>query len=118
MHLLAALTLAVHLLWILWVIFGAFFTRGRPLLAAFHVLSLAWGIVVELSPLPCPLTLAEQYFRQRAGIESFHGAFLAHFLDRIVYPDLPETVLVMAGVFVCAGNLLLYARRYWKWRAV
>jgi hypothetical protein len=32
MELLASLVLAIHLLWILWVINGAFWTRGRPLL--------------------------------------------------------------------------------------
>ena len=31
------LVLVVHLAWILWVIFGAFWTRGRRWLAAFHI---------------------------------------------------------------------------------
>ncbi len=104
--------LAVHLFWILWVIFGAFWTRGRPFLTAVHILSLVWGIIVELSPLPCPLTLAEQFFEQQAGAAPYRGAFLMHLLDRVVYPDLPESALVVAGVAVCALNLAVYAWRY------
>jgi hypothetical protein len=116
MQLLASVVLAIHLLWILWVIFGAFCTRGRPYLAAVHILSLIWGIVVELSPLPCPLTLAEQFFEQQAGVGTYRGAFLTHCLDKLVYPDLPESALVVAGVAVCVINLGVYGWRYSKWR--
>jgi hypothetical protein len=112
MEFLASLVLAIHLLWILWVIFGAIWTRGRPLLAALHILSLVWGIAVELSPLPCPLTIAEQFFQQKAGAEAYRGAFLAHLLDGLVYPNLPEALLLGVGVAVCTINIGLYVRRY------
>jgi hypothetical protein len=117
MPFLATFALAIHLLWILWVIFGAFRTRGRPILTAFHILSLVWGIIVELSPLPCPLTLLEQMFEQQAGGGGYQGAFLTHYLDRLVYPDIPESVLVVAGVIVCVANLGVYAWRFQRWRA-
>jgi hypothetical protein len=93
MEFLASLVLTIHLLWILWVVFGAFWTRGRPLLTALHILSLVWGIVVELSPLPCPLTITEQFFERKVGTEAYAGTFLAHLLDRLVYPSLPEALL-------------------------
>jgi hypothetical protein len=51
MEAMASLALTIHLLWILWVITGAFWTRGRVLLAAFHILSLFWGIVERGMPL-------------------------------------------------------------------
>jgi hypothetical protein len=110
----ASVILSVHLLWILWVIFGAFWTRGRIFLTAFHILSLVWGIVVELSPLPCPLTMVEQFFEGKAGAEAYRGAFLPHLLDRLVYPNLPEVLLVAVGVAVCAANLGVYAWRFWN----
>ena len=55
----AILTLLIHLAWILFVIFGALWTRRRPVWSAIHILALLWGIVVEVSPWPCSLTLAE-----------------------------------------------------------
>ena len=105
--------LAVHLLWILWVMFGAVFTRGRVLLTSLHILSLVWGVIVEVGPWPCPLTIAEQFCESKAGAQSYSGAFLTHYLDRIVYPDVPESVLVVVGVVVCAFNLAVYAWRYY-----
>jgi len=114
---LACLVLAIHLLWILWVIFGAFWTRGRILLSVCHVLSLAWGILIELMPWSCPLTVAEQFLEQRAGVEPYHGSFLLHFLDHVVYPNIPQAMLVGIGVAVCALNLGVYVWRYWKSRS-
>ncbi|MGA2752746.1 MAG: DUF2784 domain-containing protein [Terracidiphilus sp.] len=108
----AILILLVHLLWIALVIFGALFTRGRPLWTTLHILALLWGIGVEISPWPCPLTLAEQYFESRAGLVSFQGSFLAHSLDAIVYPNLPDWLITVAGITVCAFNLGIYLWRF------
>jgi hypothetical protein len=111
------MALAIHLAWILWVMFGALWTRGRSVLSAVHILSLAWGITVELSPWPCPLTLAEQFFEQRAGEAGYRGGFLMHYLDRLVYPNVPAWMLVVTGVSVCALNLAVYVWRYAKGRS-
>jgi hypothetical protein len=108
----AVLVLLVHLCWILFVIFGAIWTRHRPLLAALHIGSLLWGIVVEVSPLPCPLTSVEQLAQTRAGIHPYRGSFLVHYLDRIVYPEIPDWLLTSLGIAVCALNLTIYAWRY------
>lgn len=110
---LATLVVATHLLWIIWVIFGAVWTRGRRFLTVFHLLALLWGIVVEVSALPCPLTLAEDVLQQRAGPHASQGALLLHCLDRIVYPDLPDAWITAIGVAVCVFNLGLYV---WRWR--
>lgn len=109
---LATLILFVHLAWIALVIFGAFFTRSRPVWSGIHIAALAWGIVVETSPWPCPLTLAEQFFETRAGLAAYHGDFLLHTLDSIVYPNIPAWIVTVAGVSVCALNLGIYALRF------
>jgi hypothetical protein len=111
----AELVLAIHLAWILFVIIGAFFTRGRPRLAALHIASLVWGIVVETGPWPCPLTLTENAFERRAGIVPYTGSFLVHYLDRIIYPNLSVELIVMCGVLVCVLNLAVYGYRLWRW---
>lgn len=107
----AALVLAIHLTWILWVIFGALWTRGRPWLTGFHLASLVWGILVEVGPWPCPMTLLEQNLEARAGLQSWTGSFLVHTLDAIVYPNIPVSVLVGCAMAVCGGNLGVYVMR-------
>ncbi|MGB0124652.1 MAG: DUF2784 domain-containing protein [Silvibacterium sp.] len=114
MKFLAIAILSVHLLWILAVIFGAFFTRGRPVWSALHILCLIWGIVAEVGPWPCPLTLAEQHFEARAGMQAYHGSFLLHYLDKIIYPNMPWWLVGSMGVTVCAVNLGVYL---WRFRA-
>ena len=114
MALLAATVLAIHLVWLAFVIFGAIWTRGRPVWTGLHLVALVWGIIVELSPWPCPLTLAETYFEARAGLSAYNGSFTLHYLDAIVYPDLPSWILTIGGVSVCAINLVIYA---WRWHS-
>jgi hypothetical protein len=112
----AGVVLAVHLLWILWVILGALLTRHRPLLAGFHILSLIYGIVIEVAPWPCPLTLAEEWLQGKAGITPYTGSFLVHYLDALVYPDVPQELLVWCAAAIVAFNLGVYGRRFWRRR--
>ena len=105
---LAIVVLVLHGLFILWIIFGALFTRHSPLLRLLHVASLIWGIVTELTLLPCPLTLFENWFESKAGVEPYNGGFLLHYLDKVVYPDVSPILLTIVGVFVCVANLAIY----------
>lgn len=111
--LLARTILAIHLTWIVLVIFGAFWTRGRPVWTAIHLVALLWGIVVEVGPWPCPLTLAESHFEIRAGMQPDHGSFLLHCLDATVYPHLPYWLIAVCGVTICSINLGIYLWRLW-----
>jgi len=85
--------------------------RSHKPLGRFWV-ALVYGIVSELGPWACPLTLAENYFEARAGIAPYQGPFLLHYLDAIVYPNLSPTLLTVCGVAVCAANLIVYAWRF------
>lgn len=104
--------LVLHLAWLVFVIFGALVTRGRPVLTGLHLAALVWGIAVEVGPWPCPLTAAEQYFQQKAAMTPYTQSFLVHYLDRLIYPEVDEAVLVPIAVAVCLVNLAVYA-----WRA-
>ena len=110
---LATLVLLLHTLFIVWVIFGAFLTRSRPLLRWLHIASLVWGILTEVLPWPCPLTLLEDWLEGRAGVEPYQGGFLLHYLDKLVYPDVPANLFTIAGVIVCVSNLAFYGRQMW-----
>jgi hypothetical protein len=95
------------------VLLGWIETRHRPVLRTVHIGSLAYAIVIELVPwLPCPLTVAETWLEARAGIEPAHGPFLVRILDAVVYPDLPEWVVVACAVLVCVPVLCAYLWRY------
>ena len=111
---LAALVLLLHLIWILWIILGWAFTHHRPVLTALHIISLAWGLLVEVGPWPCPLTILEQWLETRAGSSPYRGSFIVHYLDAIVYPQVPEALLTWLGAGVCVLILGVYLYRLWR----
>ena len=105
--------LFLHVLWCSWVLLGWTVTRRHPVLRTLHIASLLYAIVIELVPWPpCPLTVAETWLEARAGIEPAHGPFLVRVLDAVVYPDLPEWLVVGCAVLVCVAILWVYLRRY------
>ena len=109
---LASVVLAVHLTWIVWVIFGWLVARNRPVLRWLHFGSLIYGIFIEIAPWPCPLTLLEQRLESEARVAVYGEPFLVHYLEAAVYPDVPERVLVSVAVAVCMVNLYLHVKRF------
>jgi hypothetical protein len=109
---LATGVLLVHALFILWVATGALFTRSRPVLRWLHIASLVWAILAEV--LACPLTGLENWLESQAGVQPYQGGFLLHYLDALVYPNIPSVVLIVAGIMVCVLNLAIHARRFCK----
>ncbi|MCL5671403.1 MAG: DUF2784 domain-containing protein [Acidobacteria bacterium] len=107
--------LVVHLLFILWVMGGVLLVRRSPRLKWFHIGSLVYGIFIEVVPWPpCPLTILEQMLESRAGVAAYHGSFLLHYLDKLVYPNVPLALLVAVAVVFCAGNLIYYGAAWRK----
>src|ERR1700674_3397754 len=109
----AILVLFLHALFILWVVFGALVTRSRPVLRWLHIASLVWGMLTELLPWPCPLTVLENWLESKAAAQPYPDGFLLHYLDKLVYPDISATILTVAGVIICALNLVFYGRQIW-----
>jgi len=105
---LAIFVLFLHTLFIVWVIFGALLTRSRPVLRWLHISSLVWGVLTELLPWPCPLTVLESWLERCAGVEPEQGGFLLYYLDKLVYPDISPATLTTAAVLICALNLAFY----------
>jgi hypothetical protein len=110
---LAEVVLLLHLLWCGWVSLGWTVTHRRRVLRTLHIASLIYAIVIELVPwAPCALTVAEAWLEARAGIEPAHRPFLVRVLDAVVYPDLPDWLVVGCAVLVCVAILSVYLRRY------
>ena len=111
---LAILMVTLHAVWLLLVIFGALWTRNRRFWSTLHIAALLWGILVEVGPWPCPLTMAESYFEARAGEAAWQASTTLRLLDNLVYPNLPGWVVTGTGVAVCVFNLGIYGGRLWR----
>lgn len=113
-RMLATLVLFFHVMFIAWVVLGAFIARSRTWLQWLHVTSLVWAILVEVLPWTCPLTHLEDLLESRAGIQPYQGGFLLHYLDKLVYPEISAVLLAAVAVVVCGANLVFYGWKAWS----
>ena len=109
----ADLVVAVHLLFICFVVGGAFLAWRWPWVIWVYLPVAVYGALVEFIGFTCPLTPLENYLRRRAGEAGYRGGFIAHYLLRVIYPrGLTREVQIGLGVLVvviavtgCAGYL-------------
>lgn len=116
-RLLADAVVALHLLFVAFVILGGFAALRWPKLALVHIPAACWGAVIEASGWTCPLTPLENSLRQAAGAAGYDGSFVEQYLLPIIYPaGLTRGIQLGLAALVVAVNLavygwLLYRRR-------
>jgi hypothetical protein len=101
--------LLLHLAFILFVVFGALAAVRSRRWIAVHLGAVAWGCVVEVWALVCPLTYLENMLRTRAGEAAYGGDFVDRYLLGLVYPDgLTRHDQLMLALAVVLVNAFLY----------
>lgn len=108
--------LVMHLLFILFVLFGGLLIPRWRWLAWAHVPAVAWGMTVEFFSLYCPLTPLENSLRRAAGDSGYSGGFIEHYLVALIYPaGLTPRIQLLLGSVVLALNLLVYLWLIRRW---
>jgi len=109
-RLLADAVLVFHLAFVAFVVLGAALVALWPKLLLLHVAAVAWGVLVELSGLICPLTPLEVHLRQLGGEAGYSGGFIQHYVAGVLYPaGLTRTVQVWLGIAAAAFNVGVYS---------
>ncbi len=113
---LTELTIIVHLAFIVFVVAGGILARQRRWLMPVHLVALAWAVYAELSSgIVCPLTAVENFFAGRAGISSYSGDFVAHYLAPVIYQEgLPSKWQYALAAVVLGFNVPLYVSLLWS----
>jgi hypothetical protein len=89
--------LVLHLLWILFMIGGPFLLSFQRL-RIFHAAALLAIVVMEVLAVPCPLTHLEEWLIRRQDPSfSYGGSLIQYYLIRMVYPDLPSSIILWAS---------------------
>ena len=115
--LLADLVLALHALFVVFVVLGGLLALRWRRAAFVHVPCALWGAWVELVGWICPLTPLEVSLRQQAGEGGYAGGFLEQYLVPILYPgDLTRGIQIGLGVFVLVLNVAIYTAVMRQWR--
>jgi hypothetical protein len=116
--LLADLVVAIHALFVVFVVLGGFLALWRPWIALVHIPAGLWGTYVEFAGQICPLTPLENRFRELGGEAGYTGGFIAHYITPLIYPEgLTREIQFWLGAFVVAINLLAYGLLARKLRA-
>jgi len=107
---LADLVLVLHASFVAFAVLGGLLVLRWPRVAWLHLPAAAWGAIVELTGWICPLTPLESALRVAAGGEGYHGGFLEHWLDALLYPTaLTRGDQVVLGLSLLALNVAVYA---------
>ena len=106
---LATLTLIIHFLFIIFVIFGGLLFFIKPWILFFHIPAFLYGVYVELTQSICPLTYLENYFLTKANLASYSTSFIQKYLYTIIYPiNLTEKIQITLGISLLIINGIIY----------
>lgn len=97
---LADVTVAVHILALLFIGLGGFLAWRWPKIIFVHVFFAAWGVLVNVFPWPCPLTALENMFRHQQGLGDLPGGFNEYYLYDTVFPRSMLPVIAVAAMAV------------------
>jgi Protein of Unknown function (DUF2784) len=110
-RLLASGVLVLHAGYLAYVVVGGFLAWRWSRTIWLHLAAAAWGLVVVVAQLRCPLTYAEDWARRRAGDVGMSRGFIDSYVEGVLYPERYAGLmqgLAGAAVFVSwAGFLLL-----------
>ena len=106
---LASLTLIIHFLFILFVIFGGLLFFFRKWMVLLHIPALFYGVYVELTQLICPLTYLENFLLLKANVTTYSTGFIQNYLMPIIYPiSLNKDLQINLAISLIILNLIIY----------
>jgi len=107
--------LTLHVLFVAFVVLGlvavyvGFFrhwgwVRNRWFRIA-HLLAIAVVVLQAWAGVICPLTILEMWLRKQAGVTTYDGSFIQHWLQSLLYYNAPPWVFIL--VYTLFGALVL-----------
>jgi hypothetical protein len=111
--LLADVTMVVHFIALLYIGLGGFLAWHWRRSIFVHVFFAAWGVIVNVLPVPCPLTALEDWFRGMRGLGPLPGGFNEYYIyDEII----PRPLLPVVAVGAIVLLIVSYVGVWVRWR--
>ena len=105
----ANLILIIHLIFILFVVFGALLFFASKKIIFIHIPAIIWGSYIELTNSICPLTYLENWLLQKANLKTYSEGFIQNYLVPIVYPvNLNTDIQIFLGITLIVINIVIY----------
>jgi len=114
-RLLADAVAGLHYAYLAYLLVGGFVAWRWPRTIALHIFAAVWAVLVIATPVPCPLTAAQNALRERGGQPPLRDSFINTYIRGTFYPAAhdTETRVVVAGVVAASwiGFALRMRRR-------
>ena len=118
---LADLIVLVHFAWILFMLAGFFLTVSAFFHRAifdwwgfrtFHLVGILYVSLLAAMGKFCPLTVSENSLRMKHDPNLVYpGSFIAHYLEKIVYPDVPPRFILIPTFLIALFTVVVYCVR-------
>jgi hypothetical protein len=109
----ATVVLALHFAFVAYVVAGGYLAWRWTKAIVPHLFAAAWGGLIALGLVECPLTWAEDWARRKDGQGPLTQGFVDRYLDNVLYPERYLTEVRLAVALVIA---LSYVGVYLFWR--
>jgi hypothetical protein len=114
-RLLTTLILGLHFGFLAYAVFGGFLAWRWPRAIWPHLAAAAWGFLVVVAELICPLTVAEDWSRRRAGEAGVTVGFIDRYIEGVLYPErytgLMQALAAVTVLTSWVGAYLRHRRR-------
>ena len=102
----------IHFLWILFLVFGAFWGVKCRAVRIFHISGLVFAVVIQLFDWYCPLTHLEAWLRSKQSVvASYPSSFIIYYVQKIVYIELSRSTVIVMTFSLCGFCAWWYLRR-------
>jgi hypothetical protein len=104
----ADVVVAVHFGWILFLIGGSLIGRQVRWVMWTHLAALGYSVLLQAFSWICPLTYLELWLWNRTPTGSYSGSFIAHYLEKLIYMEIPRGLLMTLTGFVIGTSVVVY----------
>jgi hypothetical protein len=109
---LADITVFIHFLWILFLIFGAFPGRRYKAVKIAHIGGVIFAFFIQFFGWYCPLTHLEAWLRRMHDpSQSYSGSFIIYYVEKIVYIGISPKIILILTVFIALMSVWVYMRK-------
>jgi hypothetical protein len=112
---LADIVVFAHLLWILFLIAGAYWGRRHRAVMMIHGAGLVFAVVSQAFGWYCPLTHLEVWLMEKQNAaQAYPGSFIAHYAERLVYIEVAPAIIFVLTLVLVGVNVWVYRRAFKK----
>lgn len=116
-RILADAVMVLHLMFVLFVVFGGLLALRWRRVIWLHIPALVWGALIEFMGWPCPLTPLEVRLRRLGGEAGYEGGFIEHYAGSLLYAEgLTREIQIALGAGLLLFNAIVYVAVYRRWR--